>query len=72
MKKVEVRELADMSAVAQEFLMGEEVEVILKKASRQQRRRILDFLSGLVFARGRMERTGTDQYLIVKNKLDSG
>ena len=48
MKKVEVRELADMSAVAQEFLMGEEVEVILKKASRQQRRRILDFISGLV------------------------
>ena len=48
MKKVAVRELADMSAVAQEFLMGEEVEVILKKASRQQRRRILDFISGLV------------------------
>ena len=71
MKKVEVRELADISAAAQDFLMGEEVEVILKKASEQQRRRILDFLSGLVFARGHMERTGTDQYLIVQNELDS-
>ena len=51
--------------------MGEEVEVILKEASKQQKRRILDFLSGLVFARGHIERTGTDQYLIVQNELDS-
>ena len=48
MKKIEVRELADIVLAAQEFLMGEEVEIIFKKASKQQKRRILDFISGLV------------------------
>ena len=71
MKKVEVTKLADISVVANEFLTGEEVEVILTKAPEQQRCRILDFLSGLVFARGHMERTGTDQYLIAQDKMDS-